>query len=244
MDHDLKSKSQNKKPFSPVDNPNAEFIISSISYYLNSHILLNLEEYQKNPASILDNNDIIFLDDKNFYDETKHKLNASLPDSPPMSEISQFIHNLYDTLNLNVEICVCSLIFIYRLSDYSNLKVLPWNWKSILLSSMILFITQKSPEENEDEFYTHLEISNVVKIFTEMEIKLKEDTFIDCIKCHTTIKYSIYLNFFVELKGLLMENINDKKLDMNPIDVHSFEANIEKISEKYEQELVKKSKTR
>jgi hypothetical protein len=245
---DIKAKSGNKKAFSPVDHPNVEFMLNSIAYYIQGNILSNMEDYLKNintnnnhHTNLLTNEEIIFLDDKTIYNEITHTIDIKNYESPMITDILTFIVEINSKLNLSIEIFICATIFIDKLN---KIKILPWNWRSIIFISSILLITIQPTLNDANSSYSHKELSDAVKIFNEDEIKIKEETFLASIDYNITVKYRTYLLFFTEIKGLLMNEVKNKSIILGPIDKNKFENEIHKLSENYEKELVKNFRTK
>lgn len=220
--------------FSSVDNPDASFFLGAVAYFLNGLMISSTEDEGSKEDESLNS----FFSDNLDKNQDKNILN--IPKLPTSEDIHSFIESVYSQLKMNTEMLICSVIYIIRASE-NGVKLLPTNWRSILFISQVLSKKICDFAAIPEMHYSLLsELSG--NMLSEGEIKIKEEKFLYAINYHATVKYSIYLRFFMELKNLLREEYFEEAAKILPMSIQNFET-ITEDTMNYEEALKKKLKT-
>ena len=217
---------------SHMNAPNEQLLIKAVG----SLLLTTLEEDLEDGKTIPVKSPLYYFSEEKYiaenpddYDDDRLEILRAVPSE---DDISAFLGALYEYGGFSPECCVICLIYINRLSKVTDMPVLPSSWRPLILVSVM--IAQKMWD---DKFLSNADFSTIYPFFNTHQINELEMKFLELLEYNTTIKYSIYFNYYINLKHLLPE-----ELPKDPMDIFAM-AKLEKNSKEFESNMKAKAKT-
>jgi hypothetical protein len=158
---------------------------------------------------------------------------------PPLNELILFFRDLYTKSQMETECIIMSLIYMERLTKETKggVQVLPHNWKSLLVSAMIM-----SSKVWDDLSMWNADFSQVCPSFTLKRINQLELALLDFLKYNVKVSASDYAKYYFHLRSYCVRLGLTHDLDsLAPLDLNGAQK-LSVLSSQYEAQASTKQK--
>ena len=185
-----------KHPVSTLLHPNVKGIIYAFGCFIHENIEQdNLLNQQINPNSLL-----YFFNEEKYFIENPDKLKENAKEilfaHPSIQEICEFIELLQRCGKFRSECLVISIIYIMRLKSLTGVPISVTSWRPLILCSVML--AQKIWE---DKQLASTYFAFVHPFMNADQVNKLEKVFLELIEYNVTIKMSIYVRYYFELRS-------------------------------------------
>jgi hypothetical protein len=191
-----------------VSTPNIKHMINAVATIIETQ----LKEDMNLGKNISKESDLYyFCEEKyielypNYFDE---KRKENIKATPSKDDIYNFIEALYNCVQFSPECCIIALIYINRIIALTGLSIQPTNWRPIIF--VALMVSQKIWD---DKYLSNGDFSYIYPFFEKNQLNTLEMKFLEMIQYNVFVKLSVYMVFYLELRGLKKEKIPEKQLN-------------------------------
>ncbi len=206
--HDFKcSSTSNIFLETTISSPNVKNMIKAVATILQSQLNedMNLGKVISKKSDLYYFSEDKYVNDyPQYFDKQRIE---NIKKIPTLEDMINFIEALYNCVQFSSECCIISLIYINRIIALTGLSLQTTNWRPIVFVS--LMISQKIWD---DKYLSNGDFSYIYPFFEKNQLNTLEMKFLEMIQYNVFVKLSVYMTFYLELKCLVHESVNNKAL--------------------------------
>jgi len=180
-----------------VSNPDIVELLKCISLSIQKQVL---------PERLQDESDKMRIFDERMF-PIQESLDIDIAVVPQEFDIFLFIGKAFDTENLAAESAILMRAYIDRLIEKSGLILYPWNWRRVVLSTLIL-----ASKVWEEEEVWNSDFKSILPCVTARDLNILEKHILTLLQYNVTLKSSEYAKYYFEVRSLT-NNLPDTPLD-------------------------------
>ena len=190
-----------------ISSPNVKLMIKAVATILQSQLNedMNLGKVISKKSDLYYFSEDKYVNDyPQYFDKQRIE---NIKKIPTLEDMINFIEALYNCVQFSSECCIISLIYINRIIALTGLSLQTTNWRPIVFVS--LMISQKIWD---DKYLSNGDFSYIYPFFEKNQLNTLEMKFLEMIQYNVFVKLSVYMTFYLELKCLVHESVNNKAL--------------------------------
>ena len=190
-----------------ISSPNVKLMIKAVATILQSQLNedMNLGKVISKKSDLYYFSEDKYVNDyPQYFDKQRIE---NIKKIPTLEDMINFIEALYNCVQFSSECCIISLIYINSIIALTGLSLQTTNWRPIVFVS--LMISQKIWD---DKYLSNGDFSYIYPFFEKNQLNTLEMKFLEMIQYNVFVKLSVYMTFYLELKCLVHESVNNKAL--------------------------------
>lgn len=142
-----------------------------------------------------------------IFDERLHPLTRdTVPEdydrsSPEHRQIYKFVRTLFNAAQLTAECAIITLVYVERLLTYSELDIMPSNWKRMVLGAILL-----ASKVWDDQAVWNVDYCQILKDITVEDMNELERQFLELLQFNINVPSSVYAKYYFDLRTLAEAN--------------------------------------
>eukprot|EP00345_Euplotes_harpa_P013044 CAMPEP_0168333070 /NCGR_PEP_ID=MMETSP0213-20121227/9365_1 /TAXON_ID=151035 /ORGANISM="Euplotes harpa, Strain FSP1.4" /LENGTH=258 /DNA_ID=CAMNT_0008337277 /DNA_START=11 /DNA_END=787 /DNA_ORIENTATION=+ len=195
---------------STITNPNVTAIIKAVALIIHSKMIDEKGSWRDTS----DDDELYHFSEEKYLKEKYELFDQNqvelLRAEPSIDNIREFMKALYCCIRFSPECCIISLVYINRLTAFTNALLQPDNWRPLILCSLL--VAQKVWD---DRHVDNSDFSYIYPFFTLSELNRLEQKFLQLIQYSVHVKSSLYANYYFKLRLLLEDE--DGEFPLKPL---------------------------
>jgi len=208
-----KFKSDNKMQVHKSNSTSSLFIDSTISSPKTPELLRCIAEYF---CSLIQPGDSVANKEAmakfEIFDERKYPLTSRKTDTvniPPLPLVEKYCKDIYKVGQLASEALIMSVAYLQRIMENSAFKVYTFNWRRIILASLIL-----ASKVWEDQAVWNVDFIDMFPSTTPYDLGQMEKKLLSMLSFDVSLKASQYAHIYFDLRA----NSEDHFRELKPLD--------------------------
>lgn len=142
-----------------------------------------------------------------IFDEKLHPLTRDpVPEdydrnNPEHRQIYKFVRTLFNAAQLTAECAIITLVYLERLLTYSELDIMPSNWKRMVLGAILL-----ASKVWDDQAVWNVDYCQILKDITVEDMNELERQFLELLQFNINVPSSVYAKYYFDLRTLAEAN--------------------------------------
>lgn len=142
-----------------------------------------------------------------IFDERLHPLTRdTVPEdydrqNPEHRQIYKFVRTLFNAAQLTAECAIITLVYLERLLTYSELDIMPSNWKRMVLGAILL-----ASKVWDDQAVWNVDYCQILKDITVEDMNELERQFLELLQFNINVPSSVYAKYYFDLRTLAEAN--------------------------------------
>ncbi|ESO95600.1 hypothetical protein LOTGIDRAFT_144585, partial [Lottia gigantea] len=151
-----------------------------------------------------------------IFDEKKYPLSKEPVQSdydkrdPEHKTIYRFVRNLFNAAQLTSECAIVTLVYLERLLTYTEIDIMPANWKRIILGAILL-----ASKVWDDQAVWNVDFCQILKDIAVEDMNELERQFLEALQFNINVPSSIYAKYYFHLRELA--DAHDLVFPMEPL---------------------------
>lgn len=181
---------------STVSQPNLKNTIRAVALAIYFHIK-NRDSRDVQPHGDDDDRALDIFDEKLNPVSKEPIPNDYFTHDPDHKTIYRFIRSLFHSAQLTAECAIVTLVYLERLLTYSDMELVPYNWKRAVLGAILL-----ASKVWDDQAVWTVDYCQILKDITVENINELERQFLELLQFNINVSSSVYAKYYFDLRAL------------------------------------------
>lgn len=148
---------------------------------------------------------------------------------PEHKTIYRFIRMLFNAAQLTAECAIVTLVYLERLLMYTEIEIVPANWKRIVLGAILL-----ASKVWDDQAVWNVDYCQIIKDVSVEDMNELERQFLEMLQFNINVPSSVYAKYYFDLRALA--DAHDLSFPLEPLSKERA-LKLEAMSCQYEDKL-------